>query len=106
MPKFLTNLSEETTLLIKEGKYIIKSGHSMAISQADIDAGVFEDSVNRGLAKIVTAPEEPKPLFEAKIIEGVRTNGPMNYDEINSYLATHSPVDKPPAGKVTGFGGR
>lgn len=106
MPKFLTNLSQDSTLQIKEGKYIVKSGHSVQVSENDIKDGLFEDLIAKGLVEIKTHPSQPDPLYpiDASILPKSIPRDGFDYDQINAYLSTQVETDKAPAGKVTSLG--
>jgi hypothetical protein len=106
MPIYLTNVSKDSTLLIKEGKYEVKSGHSIPIGKTDVDQGVFEEVVNKGLAKIVKADELPAPMYEPEAVpyqKSWSTTG-MNTEEVSAYLAGKVATEKSTTGSVTSFG--
>lgn len=110
MTTYLQNLSETSRLLLKEGSIEVKSGESVPIGKLDVDAGTFDDVINKGLAKLhfdlKTAPKPLYPPKEMEIQSHWATSG-MTADQASAYLASQNKDAQPQVpGKVTGFGQR
>lgn len=110
MINYITNISKDSTLMLKEGKYEVKSGYSIQIGKSDMDSGVFEEVVNKGLATLGEGESLPAPMYEPPAVDFQKswTTAGMDADAVNAYLANKilSGQVSAPAGKVTGFGSK
>lgn len=116
MPKFLQNQDKISTLIIPFGSVAdgtrsmveVGPGRSIpVIDQLEKD-GAYSHVLARGLAKIVSSPETPAPLYTIEPIAYKKewSNGGMSIDDLPGYLAAKAQQEPQPAGKVTGFGDR
>lgn len=107
MKTYLQNLSDTSGLLLKSGAFEVAPGESIAVSQADLDAGTFNDVIGKGVAKLVEAVAQPESLFpkaQWSPHPGWQRSG-LTADELPGYLAANKQSQNTTvAGKVTTFG--